>query len=534
MSDFFDIPPVLADKFKVTSCLKKTESAGVYIAENKNGKKVLLKILRTKLVDEETRKRFRREAKILSKLDHPNIVKVIEWEFGENFAYIIFEFFESQNLRALFSTKKLGENERQKIFVQLLKALDYLHKNGIIHRDLKPENILVDKNLEVKITDFGLSFLENDEFTTRLHAVVGTPAYMSPEQIKGQQVTEKSDLFALGIILFELYVGENPFVSGDFNQTINNVLNFKAENLKKYVDKFPPTIFAILQRLLEPNVNQRAESADEILKLLPEKIVGEIKTGKKKLTPFIRILLIVIFTIVFILMINKRNNERKPASIPKEITLTDSSEVKSEGSKNKIESVQNVTKPLKDEIVNPIAKKKSENKPKQIEKKTELKKNVKNKTSKTSFTAKQKSKEIMIYSFPWAEIYIDGNSVGVTPLEKPLKLAYGKHKLSIVNSYYPRLEREILISDSSPDEYKINLANEFAYLDISVFPWADIYLDTTFVAETPLNSPVPVLPGKYTLLLKNPHFKNYSKKISLKAKDTLKLNVNFSEIFPNN
>ena len=174
--------------------------------------------------DEESNKRFNREAKILAKLDHQNIIKVLDFGRYQKSQYIVFEYFDGVSLREIINNRSLTQEQYNVLINQFFSGLDYLHRNNIIHRDLKPENILVDENLSLKISDFGLALAANDDFTTQTHSIMGTPCYMSPEQVGGKTLTVQSDLFTAGIILFELYTGKNLFHCELFDETINKIL----------------------------------------------------------------------------------------------------------------------------------------------------------------------------------------------------------------------------------------------------------------------------------------------------------------------
>jgi len=205
-------PEILFEKFEIERCVKKDAFSAVYLANHIFlGKRIFLKTLNTKaLPDPNILPRFKREAKILARLDHPNIIKVLDFGTWKNFFYISFEYFESQNLRVWLSSKKLTIGQKEHLIAQLADALNFAHDRGIIHRDLKPENILINDRLELKIADFGLAVIKDENNITEAGSVVGTPAYMSPEQIRGEELSSLSDLFNLGIIIYEMFQGKNP------------------------------------------------------------------------------------------------------------------------------------------------------------------------------------------------------------------------------------------------------------------------------------------------------------------------------------
>jgi len=134
-------------------------------------------------------------------------------------------------LREVIRNNNLTVDEKLQLVIQLLMALSTAHRNKIIHRDIKPENILVNANLELKIADFGLALVLNDSNITNSSSIVGTPGYMAPEQIHGEK-TQQTDLFAAGLVSFELITGNNPVLGEDITSTINNIINFDEKNYR--------------------------------------------------------------------------------------------------------------------------------------------------------------------------------------------------------------------------------------------------------------------------------------------------------------
>ena len=210
----------------------KEESASRYIVQEEIGeggmgtiyraldsvldRVVALKVLSKSLSrNERALKRFLREAQSAGKLHHPNIVNIYDIGKENNKLFIAMEYIEGDNLydilqrEGVFSTSKAINS-----IIQICEGLSEAHKNGIIHRDIKPENIMVDKFDTIKIMDFGVAHIENKGMT-RTGAKIGTPLYMSPEQIRGEMVDVRSDIYSLGIMLYELLTGNPPFNEGD-------------------------------------------------------------------------------------------------------------------------------------------------------------------------------------------------------------------------------------------------------------------------------------------------------------------------------
>ena len=159
--------------------------------------------------------RFMREAQAVARLNHPHIVQV--YDFGEEaeVAYIVMEFIKGKELKSFFDANERFElKEAVRIMCELLDALDFAHEGGIVHRDIKPANVMLDGQARVKLADFGVARVADDRSAaekTQAGTMVGTPAYMSPEQITGGNVDRRTDIFSAGIILYQFLTGEKPF-----------------------------------------------------------------------------------------------------------------------------------------------------------------------------------------------------------------------------------------------------------------------------------------------------------------------------------
>ncbi|MFZ5433875.1 MAG: serine/threonine-protein kinase, partial [Calditrichota bacterium] len=183
--------------------------------------------------DEEIRARFEREAKAVARLDHPNLVRIYEYgDDPQDGLYMLLEWLEGANLSARIAAGERWSGDKwHELAVQLLRGLAALHGVDIVHRDLKPDNILVRTDVRdssrrlgiYKITDFSLAALRDAPKLTHHEAIVGTPAYMSPEQAAGGLPDERSDLFSLGVVLWEAATGKNPFIAPTMLETLQNI-----------------------------------------------------------------------------------------------------------------------------------------------------------------------------------------------------------------------------------------------------------------------------------------------------------------------
>jgi hypothetical protein len=227
--------------------------------------------------DEEIRARFEREAKAVARLDHPNLVRIYEYgEDPDEGLYMLLEWLDGTTLGARIAQ---GETFAGEAFTalasQLLAGLAALHSVGILHRDLKPENILVadsGQELTFKITDFSLAALRDAPKLTHHEAIVGTPAYMSPEQAAGGQPGETSDLFSLGVVLYEAATGENPFAGQTMMETLRNVRDAEPSFKHPAIVDLPERPRELLSKLLQKDPAARPASANAARSLLGERV----------------------------------------------------------------------------------------------------------------------------------------------------------------------------------------------------------------------------------------------------------------------
>ncbi len=524
ISSFFE------GKYTIAECIKKNAFSGVYIVVNNSSEKIFLKVILNKEANNEVIRRFKREAKILSKLKHKNIVEIIEYGFEKEVSFIAFEYFESYNLREFLSKNEVSQKTKYNLTAELFEGLNYLHQNKIIHRDLKPENILVNENNKLKITDFGLSLLLEDEFETKSQSIVGTPSYMSPEQIQGKRLTFQSDLFSIGSVLFEIFTNKNLFISDDFNQTINNILNFSTSTLDNYEDELPHDIIRILKKLLATELSKRAASINDVNKILAfknniPKPKSKLYTNKTIVFASIVAVILGVFYIVSVLL-----NEKKEISV-----LSDSAEAVIEEGLNRDTLLE------KNRLATNIKLKEgSEDKEKiSSQKNVEILANQneqiitgrKNKIENEVATPIIKTKQVYIDTYPWSEVFLNDSSLGTTPLENKIRLKYGTHTFAFVHPNFPTVNKSIIVNDTTSNKYIISLHKAFGYFNCKIFPWGTVFVDGKKIGETPMDSPLPLLPGKHFLEVRNPSFPKYSKSLEIAKSDTTIVSLNLVKLF---
>ncbi len=209
--------------------------------------------------------RFIREAKAAGRLSHPNITTIYDVCREKDVTYIVMQFVEGQSLQGLIdSGRKFPPSEIIQLMKPLCDCLDYAHENGIVHRDIKPGNILIDKSGKPFLADFGVARIETSTLT-QSGTTVGTLSYMSPEQVKGQTVDSRSDIFALGVILYELLAGKKPFAGDNLSTIVYKIVHEEPERITAVNKDLPRGYEMVIQKALAKNPEDRYQDCREII-----------------------------------------------------------------------------------------------------------------------------------------------------------------------------------------------------------------------------------------------------------------------------
>src|SRR6266852_7043031 len=209
--------------------------------------------------DEEYVERFRREARAAAQLSHPNIVTVIDRGDADGNQFIVFEFIDGESLKELVQrTGALPVRRAIELGAAVADALAFAHESGLVHRDVKPQNVLLNGDGEAKVTDFGIArSLDVKHGVTQTGAVVGTSEYIAPEQAQGQHVDERTDVYSLGILLYELLTGELPFSGDNFVAVAMLHINETPPRVSEKRPDIPPRLDAAVAKALEKHPEQR-------------------------------------------------------------------------------------------------------------------------------------------------------------------------------------------------------------------------------------------------------------------------------------
>ena len=265
------IGQIIKERYEIVEILGEGGMAFVYKAKDKQlQRNVAIKTLKPNYVNQEKFvDRFRREAQTAANLNHPNIVQIFDWGI-EDEPYFVMEYIEGNTLTSIISgNKTVGLNDILYIGSQVANGLKEAHKHGLVHRDIKPGNIMITPDGKVKVTDFGIVSLQNEESDiTKTGAVLGTASYISPEQAQGKPVSFESDLYSLGTVLYELIAGTPPFTGDSPIATATKHLTDKPEKLSNYRKDIPKALENAILKLLEKRPSDRFKSAEDLRALL--------------------------------------------------------------------------------------------------------------------------------------------------------------------------------------------------------------------------------------------------------------------------
>ena len=265
------IGQIIKERYEIVEILGEGGMAFVYKARDKQLQRdVAIKTLKPNYVNQEKFvDRFRREAQTAANLNHPNIVQIFDWGI-EDEPYFVMEYIEGNTLTSIISgNRTVGLNDILYIGSQVANGLKEAHKRGLVHRDIKPGNIMITPYGKVKVTDFGIVSLQNEESDiTKTGAVLGTASYISPEQAQGKPVSFESDLYSLGTVLYELITGKPPFNGDSPIATATKHLTDKPEKLSNYRKDIPKALENAILKLLEKRPSDRFKSAEDLRALL--------------------------------------------------------------------------------------------------------------------------------------------------------------------------------------------------------------------------------------------------------------------------
>ena len=261
-------PGQMLDHYRIDRTIARSGMSVLFQATDMNdGRQVAIKVPHPEMESDPVLfERFKREQEIGQTLDHPGVVKTYDGEERSRI-YMVIEWLDGRLLRAILNEeRKLPIERAVQLTVSICDALDYMHKHGVVHRDLKPENIMVHAEDHIKLIDFGIAMKEDARRLTftNMPATLGTPDYISPEQVKGQRGDQRSDIYALGVMLYEMLTGETPFSGPNPLAVMNERVLKDPTPARKLNPAISPELQEILYRALERDPRHRYATASEM------------------------------------------------------------------------------------------------------------------------------------------------------------------------------------------------------------------------------------------------------------------------------
>ena len=230
--------------------------------------------------------RFRREARMLAQLQHPHILPVFDYGEADGFPYIVMPYIVSGTLADILRNKRLSLPEVRRILIQMGDALSYAHTRGMIHRDIKPSNVLIDERGNCLLTDFGLARMaEASTNITTSGAIMGTPAYMSPEQGAGGNIDHRSDIYSLGIVLYEMVTGRVPYTAETPVAVVFKHIQDPLPSIHKFNPDLPDSVELILRKALAKSPEDRYQTAEDLVQAIQKTIIDAPRESQESVRP---------------------------------------------------------------------------------------------------------------------------------------------------------------------------------------------------------------------------------------------------------
>jgi len=396
------------------------------------GRTVAIKALKSSAaVEEHIATRFEREARSLANLQHENIIHIYDFHKERGSLFIVMEFVQGIDLYDLLDTcGRLPYDVAAVIAMQVGRALDYIHYRGIVHRDIKPANVMISRQGGVKLMDFGIARDQNFDDLTEAGTGIGTPAYMSPEQILGDKLDARSDIFSLGIVLYQMLTGRKPFVEDEQRSVMHKIRLEKHIRCRKLNPEIPRELERIIDKCLQKQPRDRWRSAQQLVMALERFLAKHVEMNyHARLVLFLRNQ-----NVITQLEADEYLNPAvggPGASVLAQPNVQARHTVRRAGVVHAI--VVGVLAMMLGLIhLAPLG--------------------MSNVGAVPQLIVPPARGYLRIAAYPWAAVSVDGNSAGTTPMAAPIELTAGRHYVRFEHDYYQPLERIVLTAAGKPDD----------------------------------------------------------------------------------
>jgi len=542
--------------YRIDKELARSNICTVYRAyEESLGRPVLIKKLHPQMArEDDIRHRFEREAQVCAQVKHDNIVVIYSYNADPDESMLVLEFVEGMSLAELIIQKgHLPWEVALTVLQGVLKGLSYAHEKGVIHRDIKPDNILISDKGQVKISDFGLATIEDAPRLTRQGMVVGTPSYMPPEQVSGNPVDQRSDLFSLGVTLYEALTAKTPFYGDNYSEIMQKILHAHPVKPSAVVAEIPSEFDQIILRLLEKQPTKRYATAEQVL----EDVTKLASQKDVTLDP----------AVVRKFMLPRDEDagvaKRKPSSFNEPAPMQTSFWKRKcpvwlpslvgliaiaialllPGPDELLDERTALLSPSLTERVKRTVEDRSrlpgrESGVLPVEEAAGREERATAQTGITSLTGEVASMQplleseagrsdqmvpgwVYISSKPWSTVTIDNRDMGQTPLAQRIELSPGEHQIVFHNDQFPSpVGKSVIIEPESEQRLDVNLWEYFSVIRIlTVKPWAEIFVDNVSYGQTPRAKPIILPLGSHTIELRNPDYKPWRKVVNFEMGD---------------
>jgi serine/threonine-protein kinase len=401
------------------------------------GREVAIKSLKPSIaVDSGFAKRFEREAHFMASLQHENILHVYDLIKDRGTMHIIMEFVQGIDLYDLLEiTPRLSVDIAAIIALQVARALDYAHFRGIIHRDIKPANIMISKHGEVKLMDFGIARDDKLSDLTETGTGLGTPSYMSPEQILGDKLDFRSDIFSLGIVLYQMSTGQKPFVEDDARTVMQKIRLDRYVSPRKLNTKVPRALERIMARCMEKMPANRYPTTQALIDDLMDFLSSRVPINHNaRVVMYLRDLGVVTDDEADeILAASTPNRARRSSSDSSPVTMTWIVNAllfaAILGTGGAIQAAAGRLSGDEDAFAAEAGRP----------------------------VVPQHAGHLRFVVEPWAEIYIDGQHVLTTPSARRVALAPGRHWLKFRNQFYPEVNQQVWVREGELEVVEVDL-----------------------------------------------------------------------------
>lgn len=530
--------------------------------------------------------RFQREARVCAKLKHPNVVDVYALGEKEGYHYITIEYVHGTSLKDLLKNAgSLPSHIAISITDQILQALSFVHQHQIVHRDVKPGNILINTYGQAKLSDFGLAQVEEEPTVTQQGSIIGTPAYMAPEQISGSNLDGRSDLFALGAVIYEMLSGEQAFAGENYSTCLYKIMNETPSPLTELNQAISEEFSGYVEQFLRKSPGERwqdALSARKHLQTLAKQL-NIIKTGAEQVAEFIRPFLVdsvltksediqakeAVFS-------NEDSEKKKHPFTHKRwllfsggvgatilvalfvawLKMPVSSILPDNHSQNTVSSV--TTDSLSEdsmmastffadttgylEVEDRKTGRNDHKEPLQLpvdSPRVDFSENT-NPGRKAgsnlpafrdtaalplTITKTELTTRVNISVEPWAKIMIDGREADSHAVQQIIPVTPGRHTITFVHPNFSPQVMHIDVQDGEQKEIQWSFFENAGFLWVEARPWAEVYIDNTFRDSTPLKNPIALSTGKHLLELKHPRLATHREQLTILSGDTVQVQV---------